>query len=169
MSALYAEVCVTHRRRTTMVKPIPEGYRSITPYLICKGASQAIDFYKQAFGATEDMRMPKPDGTIGHAELTIGNSKIMLADEYPEMGYRSPLSIGGAGVSIMLYIDKVDEVFKRALGAGAKEMQALTNQFYGDRSGTLQDPFGHVWTVATHVEDVPPEEMERRAREYMKK
>lgn len=152
-----------------MVKTIPQGYHSITPYLICKGASEAIDFYKKAFGATEDMRMPKPDGAIGHAELSIGDSKIMLADEYPEMGYRSPQSLGGAGVSIMLYIEKVDEVFKRAIAAGAKELQAVTNQFYGDRSGTLQDPFGHVWTVATHVEDVPPEEMGRRAEEYMKK
>lgn len=151
-----------------MVKPIPEGYHSITPYLIVSGASQAIDFYKKAFGATEDMRMPKPDGKIGHAELSIGNSKIMLADEYPEMGYRSPQSIGGAGVSIMLYIEKVDDVFKRALAAGAKELQAVKDQFYGDRSGTLQDPFGHVWTVATHVEDVLPEEMGRRAEEYMK-
>src|SRR5689334_9940583 len=105
-----------------MVKTIPEGYHSITPYLICKGASDAIDFYKTAFGATEDMRMPKPDGTIAHAELSIGNSKIMLADEYPEMGYRSPQTLGGAGVSIMLYIEKVDEVFKRALAAGAKEL-----------------------------------------------
>ena len=152
-----------------MVNTIPEGYHSITPYLIIKGAGEAIEFYKRAFGATEVMRMPKPDGKIGHAELAIGDSKLMLADEYPEMGYRSPLSIGGAGVSIMLYIDKVDDVFKRAIAAGAKELQALTNQFYGDRSGTLQDPFGHVWTVATHVEDVPPEEMERRAAEYMKK
>lgn len=152
-----------------MVKTIPEGYHSITPYLICKGAGEAIDFYKKAFGATEDMRMPKPDGAIAHAELSIGNSKVMLADEYPEMGYRSPQTLGGAGVSIMLYIDKVDEVFKRAIAAGAKELQAVTNQFYGDRSGTLQDPFGHVWTVATHVEDVPPEEMGRRAEEYMKK
>jgi PhnB protein len=152
-----------------MVKAIPEGYHSITPYLITKGASDAIEFYKRAFGATEIMRMPKPDGKIGHAELSIGDSKIMLADEYPEKGYRSPLSIGGAAVSIMLYIDKVDEVFKRALAAGAKELMPVQDQFYGDRSGTLQDPFGHMWTVATHVEDVPPEEMGRRAKEFMKK
>ena len=151
-----------------MVKAIPEGYHSITPYLIIKGASDAIEFYKRAFGATEVMRMPKPDGSIGHAELSIGDSKIMLADEYPEMGYRSPLSIGGAGISIMLYIEKVDEVFKRALAAGAKELQPVKDQFYGDRSGTLQDPFGHIWTVGMHVEDVTPEEMGRRAEEFMK-
>lgn len=151
-----------------MVKAIPEGYHSITPYLIVKGGSEAIEFYKRAFGATEVMRMPKPDGKIGHAELSIGDSKLMLADEYPERGYRSPLSIGGAGVSLMLYIEKVDEVFKRAIAAGAKELQPVQDQFYGDRSGTLQDPFGHVWTVGMHVEDVPPEEMERRVAEFMK-
>lgn len=151
-----------------MVKPIPEGYRSVTPYLIVTGASAAIDFYKKAFGATEDMRMEGTEGKIGHAELTIGNSKVMLADEYPEMGYRSPRSLGGAGVSLMLYIDKVDDVFKRAIAAGAKELQPIKDQFYGDRSGTLQDPFGHVWTVSMHVEDVEPEEMRRRAEQYMK-
>lgn len=152
-----------------MVKPIPQGHHSITPYLIIKGASQAIDFYKRAFGATEDMRMASPDGKVGHAELSVGDSKIMLADEYPEMGHRSPQSIGGTGVSMMLYLEKVDEVFKRAIAAGAKELQPVKDQFYGDRSGTLQDPFGHVWTVATHVEDVPPDEMRRRAQEFMKK
>lgn len=150
-----------------MIKAIPEGYQSVTPYLIVKGASDAIEFYKRAFGATELMRMPSPDGRIGHAELGIGDSKVMLADEYPEMGYRSPQSLGGAGVSLMLYLDKVDEVFARALAAGAKELQPVKDQFYGDRSGTLQDPFGHVWTIGTHVEDVPPDEMRRRAEEYM--
>lgn len=152
-----------------MVKPIPQGHHSITPYLIIKGASQAIDFYKRAFGATEDMRMASPDGKVGHAELSVGDSKIMLADEHPEMGHRSPQSIGGTGVSMMLYLEKVDEVFKRAIAAGAKELQPVKDQFYGDRSGTLQDPFGHVWTVATHVEDVPPDEMRRRAEDFMKK
>jgi PhnB protein len=151
-----------------MVKAIPEGYHSITPYLIVKGASDAIEFYKRVFGATEIMRMPKPDGKIAHAELSVGDSKIMLADEYPERGYRGPLSLGGTGVSLMLYIENVDEVFKRALAAGAKELQPVKDQFYGDRSGTLQDPFGHMWTVSTHVEDVTPEEMDRRAREFMK-
>jgi PhnB protein len=152
---------------TIMTKAIPEGYHSVTPYLIIKGAAEAIEFYKRAFGATEDMRMASPGNKIGHAELTIGDSKIMLADEYPEMGHRSPQSIGGTGVSLMVYLDKVDEVFKRAIAAGAKELQPIKDQFYGDRSGTLQDPFGHVWTVATHVEDVPPEEMRRRAEKYM--
>ena len=150
-----------------MAKAIPEGYHSLTPYLVIKGASDAIEFYKRAFGATEIMRMPSPDGRIGHAELAIGDSKLMLADEYPEMGHRSPQSIGGTGVSLMLYLDKVDEVFKRAVAAGAKELQPIKDQFYGDRSGTLQDPFGHVWTISTHVEDVPPEEMRKRAEKYM--
>jgi PhnB protein len=150
-----------------MAKAIPEGYHSVTPYLIAKGAAEAIEFYKRAFGATEVMRMASPDGNIGHAEITIGNSSIMLADEYPEMGYRSPQSIGGTGVSLMLYVEKVDEVFSRSIAAGAKELQPIKDQFYGDRSGTLQDPFGHVWTVATHVEDVPPDEMRRRAEQYM--
>jgi PhnB protein len=149
-------------------KSIPEGYHSVTPYLIIKGAAGAIDFYKRVFGATEVMRMPDPSGgRIGHAEIKIGDSHIMLADEYPEMGHRSPQTLGGAGVSLMIYLDGVDEVFKRALAAGAKEMQPLKNQFYGDRSGTVQDPYGHVWTIATHVEDVPPDEMERRAKEAM--
>jgi PhnB protein len=148
------------------VKPVPEGYHSITPYLIINGAAAAIDFYKRAFGATELMRMPTPDGKIGHAEIRIGDSTIMLADETPEMGHRSPTSLGGAGVSLMIYLDDVDETFKRATAAGAKEVQAIKNQFYGDRSGTLRDPFGHVWTIATHIEDVAPDELERRAKEY---
>lgn len=150
-----------------MVNPVPDGYHTVTPYLIIKGASDAIEFYKRAFGANEVMRMPKPDGGIAHAEIAIGNSHIMLADEYPEMGYRSPQSLGGSGVSLMLYLENVDDVFKRALAAGATQLQEVKNQFYGDRSGTLRDPFGHVWTVATHVEDVPPDEMERRAARYM--
>jgi PhnB protein len=148
---------------------IPEGYHSVTPYLIVKGAADAIDFYKRAFDATELMRMPTPEGRIGHAEIRIGDSAIMLADEYPEMGYRSPQTLGGAGVSLMVYVDRVDETFKQALANGAKELQPLKNQFYGDRSGTLQDPYGHVWTIATHVEDIPPEELERRAKEYSQK
>lgn len=151
-----------------MARPIPEGYHSVTPYLIVKGAAAAIDFYKRAFGATESVRMPGPDGKIGHAEIRIGDSTIMLADEYPDMGYRSPQSLGGAGVSLMVYVEKVDETFKRALAAGAKELRPIADQFYGDRSGTLQDPFGHVWTVSTHVEDVPPEEMRRRSEEFLK-
>lgn len=148
-------------------KTIPDGYHSVTPYLIIKGAASAIDFYKRAFGATELMRMPSPDGTIGHAEIKIGDSTIMLADEHPQMGYRSPQSLGGAGVSLMIYLDQVDDVFKRAVAAGAKELQPVKDQFYGDRSGTLQDPFGHVWTIATHVEDISPEEMRTRVEKFM--
>ena len=148
-------------------KSIPDGYHSVTPYLIIKGAADAIDFYTRAFGATELMRMAGPDGRIGHAEIRIGDSVVMLADEHPEMGYRSPQSLGGAGVSLMVYVDRVDEVFNRAVAGGAKELQSVKNQFYGDRSGTLQDPFGHTWTVATHVEDVPPDEMRRRAEKFM--
>lgn len=149
-------------------KSIPDGYHSITPYLIIKGAAGAIDFYKRVFGATELMRMPDPSGKIGHAEIMIGDSHIMLADEYPEMGHRSPQTLGGAGVSLMIYLDDVDGVYKRALAAGAKQVQPLKDQFYGDRSGTVQDPYGHVWTIATHVEDIAPEEMQRRATEAMR-
>ena len=145
-------------------KPIPEGYHSVTPYLIIKGAANALEFYKRAFGATELFRMPMPDGRIGHAEIKIGDSAIMLADEHHEMGHRSPQSLGGPGVSLMIYVERVDDVFKEAIRAGAKELQPIKDQFYGDRSGTLQDPFGHVWTIATHVEDVPAEELCRRAQ-----
>jgi PhnB protein len=145
----------------------PDGYHSVTPYLIVKGAADAIDFYKRSFGATELLRMTRPDGKVGHAEIRIGDSNIMLADEHPEMGYRSPQSLGGAGVSLMVYVDRVDEVFKRAVAGGAKELQSVKDQFYGDRSGTLQDPFGHTWTIATHIEDIPPEEMRRRAEKFM--
>lgn len=145
------------------VHPIPEGYHSVTPYLSIKGAADAIDFYKKVFGATELFRMPGPGGKIGHAEIKIGNSPIMLADEYPEMEFVSPQTLGGTPIGLMIYVDDVDTMFKQAITAGAKEIKPLQNQFYGDRSGTLKDPFGHVWTVATHVEDVAPEEMERRA------
>lgn len=145
------------------VKAIPEGYRSVTPYLIVSGAAKAIEFYKNVFGATEIMRMAAPSGKVGHAEIKIGDSAIMLADEHPEMGARSPQSIGGSPVSLMLYIEDVDAVFARALGAGAKQLRPVEDKFYGDRSGTLSDPFGHTWTVGTHKEDVPPEEMKRRA------
>lgn len=145
------------------VKPIPEGYHSVTPYLIVKGAAKAIEFYKQAFGATERTRMAQPDGRIGHAEIQIGDSTIMLADEFPERNIRGPESLGGTPVMIHLYIDDVDTVAKRAVAAGAKEMRPVQNQFYGDRSGMFADPFGHQWNIATHVEDLSAEEIGKRA------
>jgi PhnB protein len=144
------------------VKPIPEGYYTVTPYLIVNGAAKAIDFYKKAFGATELFRMGGPDGKIGHAEIKIGNSPIMLADEHPEMGYRGPLTLGGTPVSILLYVNDVDKMAAQAIAAGAKVQRPVKDQFYGDRSGTFADPFGHVWTIATHKEDVSPEEMKKR-------
>ena len=145
------------------VTAIPDGYHSVTPYLIISGAADAIDYYQKAFGAIELMRMPAPGGKIGHAEIKIGDSPIMLADEFPEMGYKSPQTLGGSPVSIMIYVADVDAVFKQAIAAGGKEQRPVKDQFYGDRMGTLEDPFGHVWHVATHKEDVPAEEMERRA------
>jgi PhnB protein len=151
-----------------VTKPIPDGYTTATPYLIVKGAAEAIEFYKRAFGATEILRMADPQGRVAHAEIKIGDSVIMLADEHPPMGYRGPRSLGGSSVSILLYLDNVDRVFERAVKAGARALRPVTDQFYGDRSGTLEDPFGHVWTVATHVEDVPPEEMKRRAEAAMR-
>ena len=144
------------------VKPIPDKYHSITPYLIIKGAAAAIDFYKQAFGAVELFIMPQPDGRIGHAELKIGDSVIMLADEYPEMQIVGPKTLGNSSVGILLYVDDADAVFGKALSLGASVNKPLTDQFYGDRSGTVVDPFGHKWTIATHKEDVSEEEMQRR-------
>ncbi|MDB6043144.1 MAG: Glyoxalase/bleomycin resistance protein/dioxygenase [Gammaproteobacteria bacterium] len=149
-------------------KPIPDGYHTATPYLIVNGAAEAIEFYKRAFGATELLRMTDPQGRIGHAEIRVGDSVIMLADEHPDMGYRGPRSMGGSSVSILLYVDDVDTIFDRALSAGATVQRPIANQFYGDRSGKLEDPFGHVWSIATHVEDVPPEEMRRRAEAAMR-
>lgn len=148
-------------------KAIPDGYHAVTPYLIVTGAANAIEFYQRAFGAVELFRMAKPDGKVGHAEIRIGDSVIMLADEHADMGYRSPSSLGGSSVSIMLYVEDVDGVFARALEAGARAQRGVADQFYGDRSGTLEDPFGHVWTIATHVEDVSPEEIERRVAAMM--
>ena len=150
------------------VKPIPEGYHTATPYLIVREAARAIAFYTQAFGATELMRLPAPNGKLGHAEIKIGNSPIMLADEFPEMGHRGPQSLGGAAVSILLYVENVDERFSQAIAAGAKALKPVADQFYGDRSGTLEDPFGHVWTLATHKEDVAPEEIQRRFEAFSK-
>ena len=145
------------------VKPIPDGYPQVTPYLFVDGAQAAIDFYTSVFGATERMRMPGPDGRIGHADLRLGESLLMVADEFPEMGGRSPRTVGGSPVIISLYVEDVDAVFERAVQAGATVVRAVETQFYGDRAGQFEDPFGHQWSVATHVEDVPPDEMERRA------
>jgi PhnB protein len=144
------------------VNHVPDGYRSVIPYLVIKGAAAAIDFYKSAFNATEVMRMPAPDGTIGHAELLIGDSHIMLADEHPGMGQLSPATIGGTPVSIMIYVPDVDARFNAALAGGATQRRPVEDQFYGDRLGMLTDPFGHTWMVATHIEDVSPEEIQRR-------
>src|SRR3954468_260517 len=149
------------------VKPIPEGYPQVIPYLAVDRASDAIDFYGEVFGATERMRMPGPDGKIGHAELEIGDSVIMLADEFPDMGHRGPKTLGGTPVTISVYVDDVDDAFERAIQEGATSLRPVENQFYGDRAGQFEDPFGHRWSIATHVEDVPPEEMEKRAAEAM--
>jgi PhnB protein len=143
------------------VKRIPDGYHTATPYLICGGAAKALDFYKKAFGAKERMRH-EMGGRVGHAEIEIGDSVIMLADEFPEMGAKGPHTIGGSPVGICLYVENADAVFQRAIAAGAKEERPLKDQFYGDRSGSLIDPFGHKWTIATHIEDVTPEEMQKR-------
>jgi PhnB protein len=151
---------------TSKVKPVPEGYHTATPYLIVDGGPAALEFYKKAFGATELFRMPTPDGKLAHAEFKIGDSPFMMADEHPEMGYRGPKALGGSPVSIVLYVEDVDGLAKQAVAAGAKELRPIQDQFYGDRTGTFQDPFGHVWTICTHVEDVSPEEMERRAKAH---
>jgi PhnB protein len=146
-----------------MANPIPDGYPRVTPYLIIDGANSAIEFYSEVLGAKERMRMDSPGDKVGHAELEIGDSLVMLADEFPEMGARAPKAFGGTPVSLHVYVENVDEVFERALQAGAKELEAVEDKFYGDRSGQFEDPFGHRWSVATHVEDVPPDEMAARA------
>ncbi len=150
------------------VSPIPEGYHSVTPYLVIKNAAAAIEFYKKAFGAVELFRMPAPGSKIRHAEIKIGDSPVMLADEYPDMGFKGPESFGGTPVSLMIYVDDVDNIYPQAIAAGGKELRPLQNQFYGDRSGTLIDPFGHVWTIGTHVEDISEEELAKRAEAAMK-
>jgi PhnB protein len=150
-----------------MAKAIPDEYPRVTPYLYIDGASAAIDFYCSVLGASERMRMPGPDGKVGHAELKIGDSLIMLADANPEMDVRSPKSIGGTPIALHVYVEDVDRVFGKAMDAGAKQLRPVENQFYGDRSGQFEDPFGHRWNVATHVEDVPPEEMTKRAAAAM--
>jgi PhnB protein len=149
------------------VDPIPKDYPRVTPYLSIDGAADAITFYCDVLGATERVRMPGPGGKIGHAELEIGNSVIMLADAFPDMGAPTPKALGGSPVFLMVYVEDVDDVHARAIKAGAKELAPVTDQFYGDRSGQFEDPFGHRWNVATHVEDVPPEEMEKRAAAAM--
>jgi PhnB protein len=145
------------------VDPIPKGYQAVMPYLIVKGAAQAIAFYTEAFGATERMRYATPEGLIGHAELSIGGSVVMLADEHPEMGAAAPETVGGSPVSFSLYAADVDALVARATGLGATVIRPVEDKFYGDRAGTLRDPFGHTWHVATHKEDLSPEEFERRA------
>jgi PhnB protein len=147
-----------------MVKPIPDGYHSATPYLIVRDGAKALDFYKQVFKAVEMHRFSGPDGKVGHAEIRIGDSVIMLADEHPQMGYVSPQSLGGSPVAIMLYVEDCDLVFNRALLAGATVKDSIKDKFYGDRSGSIADPFGHTWHIATHKEDVSPEEIDRRLK-----
>jgi len=147
--------------------PIPDNYSRISPYLCVDGASAAIEFYTQVLGATERLRLASPDGKIGHAELQLGDCVIMLSDEYAEMDVRSPRSIGGTPVAISVYVENVDEVFERALKEGAKALRPVENQFYGDRSGQFEDPFGHRWNVSSNVEELSPEEIKRRAAELM--
>lgn len=149
------------------VRPIPEGYHTITPSLTCKGAAKAIEFYKNAFGAKELHRLEGPNGTIGHAELQIGDSRLMVNDEFPGMA-KAPTN-GATGEYLVLYVEDCDRVFNSAQAAGAKVEMPLSNQFWGDRYGKLADPFGHHWGIATHVENVSPQDMERRSREYMAK
>ena len=149
---------------TTKIKPIPDGYHTATPYLVITDAGKAIEFYKVAFGATESMRLATPDGKVMHAEIKIGDSPIMLCDECPDWNAFSPQTIGGTAVSIMLYVEDVDSVVNRAVAAGAKLLMPVEDQFWGDRMGTVSDPFGHKWTVATHTEDVSPEEISTRAK-----
>jgi PhnB protein len=148
----------------SQVKPIPDGYHSVTPYLFVKGALQAIDFYKNVFGATEILRVPGPDGRVMHAEVKIGDSIVMLADENPRQGVMSPQTIGGYSVGMHLYVENVDAVYQKAVESGAIALRPIKDQFYGDRSGSLLDPFGHMWSVATHMEDVSPEELSKRMK-----
>jgi PhnB protein len=149
------------------VKPIPEGYRTVTPYLAVDDAAEAIEYYKKAFGAKERVRMETPDEKIGHAELEIGDSLVMLSDPIPEATTRTPKELGGTSASVFLYVEDVDAVVKRAVDAGATVTMEVADQFWGDRFGSVQDPFGHSWSIATHVEDVPPEEMPERAKKAM--
>jgi len=151
------------------VSPIPKGYHTATPYLVCRGAADAIDFYKKAFGAREILRMPMPDGRVGHAEIQIGDSRVMLGDESPEMGARAPQTVGGTPVHIFLYLKDVDKTFAQATAAGATVEMPPMDMFWGDRYCKVQDPFGHKWNMATHIEDLTPKEMARRGAEAMAK
>jgi PhnB protein len=164
----YDPVLFSARKEPAMaVKAIPEGYHSVTPYMIVDGAGEAIRWYERAFGATEVLRLPMGD-KIGHAEIRIGDSFVMLADEWPDMGLLGPRSRGGATMSLMIYVEDSDAAFARALEAGATQERPVETQFYGDRSGTLVDPFGHRWTISTHVEDVPDDEVKRRMADFAK-
>ena len=147
----------------TNAKPIPDGYEAATPYLIIQGAARAIEFYNKAFGAKEEMRIPAPGDKIGHAEIRIGNAPIMMADEFPDMGFLSPQSLGGSPVGMLVYFEDVDAVFDQALAMGAEVVKPLADQFYGDRAGTIKDPFGHIWTLATRKEELSPEDIMKRA------
>jgi len=154
-------------RKKKAVKPIPAGYHTVTPYLACGDGAAAIEFYKKAFGAKEKVRMPGPDGKVGHAEIEIGDSRIMLTGEYAAMNFLSPVSRGGTTVTIHLYVKDCDALTARAVKAGATLLRKVEDQFYGDRMGTVQDPFGHVWHLATHTEDVPMAELRKRAAKAM--
>jgi PhnB protein len=155
----------TQNMATRALQPIPENYRGATPYLTVKNAATAIEFYKKVFGATELMRIAAPGGKVGHAELLVGGAPLMISDEYPEMDVLAPETIGGSPVTMHLYVHDVDAVFDRAVAAGATAVRPVADQFYGDRGGKFKDPFGHAWWVATHIEDVAPEEMKKRAQE----
>jgi PhnB protein len=147
--------------------PIPEGYHTVTPYLAVDNASEAIAFYERAFGAKELVRMPGPDGMIAHAELEIGDSRVMLSDPFPQASTRPPKELGGTSASVFMYVEDVDAVVKQAVGAGATVTMEVEDQFWGDRFGSVSDPFGHSWSIATHVEDVPAEELEERGKAAM--
>ena len=149
------------------VSPIPQDYPRVIPYVIVDGADEAIKFYGTVFGATERMRMNGPDGKVGHAEIEIGSGMVMLADPMPDMGWKSPKDLGGSPVTLMVYVEDVDDCYQRAIDNGATETRKLENQFYGDRSGSFIDPFGHKWHIASHVEDVSPEDMDKRMKEMM--
>ena len=149
-------------------KPIPDGYHAVTPYLIVRNAVEALDFYKRALGADEKFRLTGPDGRVGHAEIRIGDSVVMLADESPEMGHVGPHTIGGSPIMLHVYVDDVDARFKQAIAAGGKEKRPVEDQFYGDRSGSFEDPYGHYWHLSTHKEDLSPDEINQRAEKLFK-